>query len=540
MAELVSRAIKRHSALGLTRKKHEQLRELALRSTRARFEFVNDHWDPGYAMLLQRRPRELIEIRRRAGTLREPGLTTHQTEAAFKDALWILRVSWARAIGEARFKIYRNPLLNEQAKRWMFFVLRWPNHLQSCLDGNTAHVDRPWAVGLDERRLSQRLRSLVIASRGRRPKPGRRLWFTADTLLYRTFTRPEDRYFRGAWLALTGLEPRRRICVPLAGASLDDFATHTARRLSLPTLHVEVGDRVVFHFRERVSPTVPTGEVEAGIDKGYATLLTLSRGEPEDARSYGAGAHLLIGEVASTAAMRWKERQRLDAYERSVRNIDRRKARRIRRNNLGKLNQRRATARDRARLTQAIGASLNELFRDNPDVAVLNVEDLRFRGSKFSRAMRLRFTKWLKGHLHQSLAYKAQLHGVRLNVVNAAWTSLTCPRCGCPSRNNRSGERFVCVACRYAGAADAVAATNILFRGSDRAITRYMRKERVEQILTERWRSAPNGSAWSSNGGVDGFPPTSSEQLTATSVRRYAPRTQSPQYLSDFQGSPRL
>jgi len=227
--------------------------------------------------------------------------------------------------------------------------------------------------------------------------------------------------------------------------------------------------------------------------------------------------------------MRWKERQRLHAYERSVRNTDRQKARRIRKNNLGPLRQRRASVRDRARLTQAIGASLNQLFRDNPDVAILNVEDLHFRGSKFSRAMRLRFAKWLKGHLHQSLAYKAQLHGVRLNVVNAAWTSLTCPRCGCPSRNNRNGERFVCVACRYTGAADAVAATNILLRGSDRAITRYMRKERVEQILIERWRSAPNGSARSSNGGVDGFPPTSSEQLTTTSVRRFVPKAQSPQ-----------
>jgi len=132
--------------------------------------------------------------------------------------------------------------------------------------------------------------------------------------------------------------------------------------------------------------------------------------------------------------------------------------------------------------------------------------------------MRMRFTKWLKGYLQLSLAYKAQLHGVRLNVVNAAWTSLTCPRCGNPSRHNRSGERFVCMSCKYTGLADAVAATNILRRGSDRAITRYMRKERVEQILLERWRSAPNGSAWSSNGGADGMPPTSSEQLTAMIV----------------------
>jgi IS605 OrfB family transposase len=530
MDELVSRAIKRHSAVGLTAKKHGELRELALRSTRARSEFVNDHWDPRHVLLLLRRPRELIEARRRAGTLRRAGLTTHQTEAAYKDAIWALRVSWGRAVAQARFKIYRNPLLNDQAKHWMFFVLRWPEHLQACLDGKAAHIEQPWGQGLDERRLSQRVRRLVISSRGRKPRSGPRLWFTADTLLYRAFTRPEDRHFRGVWLALTGLTPRSRVCVPLAGASLDDFAPRTDKPQSLPTLHVEISDRVVFHLRERVTPTAPIGRAEAGIDKGYATLPTFTRGAPDQALSYGARANVLIGHIAIEAAMRRKDRQRLDAYERSVRSSERRKARRIRRNNLGRVRQAKTNARDRARLTQAIGLALNELFRDNPDVAVLHVEDLHFRGSKFSRAMRLRFTKWLKGHLHRSLAYKAQLHGVRLNVVNAAWTSLTCPRCGCPSRRNRNGERFVCVACRYAGAADAVAATNILARGSDRAITRYMRKERVQQILMERWRSAPNGSAWSSNGGMDGLPPTSSEQLAATAV--------SPSFVSQNYPSP--
>ena len=191
----------------------------------------------------------------------------------------------------------------------------------------------------------------------------------------------------------------------------------------------------------------------------------------------------------------------------------------IRRNNVGDRKQLRRTTRDRARLRQAIGFALNEMFDKHSDIGTLTVEDLHFKRSKFSRAMRLRFTKWLKGYLHRSLVYKAQLHGVRLNVVNAAWTSLTCPRCGNPSRHNRSGERFVCTSCKYTGSADAVAATNILRRGSDRAITRYMRKERVEQILLERWRSALNGNAWSSNGGADGEPPRSSEQL-ATKVAR--------------------
>jgi putative transposase len=529
MVQSLSRAFRRHAAVGLTASKHRQLRELAIRHTRARFGFVDAYWDPVYASILMRRPRDLIESQRGGGILRKKGLTTHQSEIAFKDAIAMLRVSWGRAIADARFRIYRNPAMTDAARRWMFFVLRWPDLMQTCLDGGSAHVERVWAEGLDERRLSQRLSRILLVSRGRMPKPSGKLWFTADTLLYRTFERPEDKHFKGAWVALTGLEPRSRICVPLAGRLLDGFERRTAKRLSLPTLHIEVDDRVVFHMRRYVSPVRPTGDAEAGIDKGYATLLTMSRGDATTARSYGEDAHVLIGEAATRGVSDRKDRQRLLAYERSIRNTDPARARRIRRNNLGSRRRTRVSKGDRARLKQAIGAALNSVFRDNPDVSVLHVEDLHFKGSKFSRAMRMRFTKWLKGYLHQSLEYKAQLHGVRLNVVNAAWTSLTCPSCGCPSRRNRHGERFVCVSCGHTGPADAVAATNILVRGSDRAITRYMRKERVEQILTDRWRSAPNGSAWSSNEGADGLPSTSSEQLTVTSGRRSAPRIQSPQ-----------
>jgi IS605 OrfB family transposase len=438
-------------AVCLTKRKHAMLRELARRSTNARFEFVREYWDVRYVSVLLRYPRALIETQRRRGDLKRHGLTTHQSEVAFKDALWMLRVSWARTLDASRWRIYRNPVLNDRSKRWMFFVLRWPDLLQACVFGGEVHIERAWADGLDERRLAERLRRIILSSRGRCPRTGKRLWFTADTILYRAFERSEDRHFRGAWIALTGLEPRSRICVPLAGASLDDFAPRTAKRQSLPTLHVEVGDRVVFHMRERVTPSAPTGSVEAGIDKGYATLLTLTVGDPESAESLGTRAHQLIGTVAARDSLARKGRQRLMAYERALRAADRGKARRVRRNNLGGRKQLRRTTRNRARLRQAIGFALNELFDKHPDIAVLNVEDLHFRRSKFSRAMRLRFTKWLKGYLHRSLAYKAQLHGVRLNVVNAAWTSLTCPRCGHPSRHNRSGERFVCTSCKYTG-----------------------------------------------------------------------------------------
>lgn len=526
----ISRAIKRHSAVGLTATKHAQLRELALRTTRARQFLIDAYWAPCHVRSLLQQPRSLIEVHRARGDLAREGLTVHQSEMAFKEALWTLRVSWGRSLQRARRAIYQNPTIPESRKRWMYFVLRWPVLLQLCLIGRTAHVAREWASDLDERRLSTDLRRLVERHRDRRPRTGQKLWFEVDTNLYRTFRRSSDREFRGAWLAITGLAKGQRICVPLAGASLDEFSPRTAKAKSLPTLHVEVGERIVFHVRERVTPLAPTGSNQIGIDKGYSTLLTVSSGDPETATAYGTGADVLIDIVAEEAAIRNRERQRLKAYERSVRNSDPQKARRIRRRNLGDQKFRSAATKDRARLTGAIGAGLNAFFAAHRDAAVMNVESLHFRGSKLSRPMRMRLNRWLKGHLHRELAYKAQLHGVQLNVVNAAWTSLTCPRCGYPSRDNRSGERFVCGACRYAGNADAVAATNILHRGSDRAITRYMRKDRVLQILEERWRSAPTGGAWDSNVETDGRSTTSREQLLLPSSPAFrSQNSQSPQ-----------
>jgi len=97
------------------------------------------------------------------------------------------------------------------------------------------------------------------------------------------------------------------------------------------------------------------------------------------------------------------------------------------------------------------------------------------------------------------LTYKAELNGVGLTVVNAAYTSQSCPRCWFTSKVNRRSERFECGECAYTGSADAVAATNVLRRGSDPAITCFMSPNDVKQILEARWRSARTGRAWGSN-----------------------------------------
>ena len=209
----------------------------------------------------------------------------------------------------------------------------------------------------------------------------------------------------------------------------------------------------------------------------------------------------MIADVADSGAERLRQRRRLGAYERSIRAIQPKRASRIRRRNLGTVCTNRRGIRDRAFLRVQVDTALNALFAENTDLGRLIVEDLSFPATRLSRSLNRRLGRWLKGYLQERLAYKAELNGVELKVVSAAYTSQTCPRCWFTSEKNRRGDRFECGNCGLTGSADAIAATNVLRRGSDPAVTRYTPLAEVRRILEERWRSARNGRAWGSNSG---------------------------------------
>ncbi len=69
---------------------------------------------------------------------------------------------------------------------------------------------------------------------------------------------------------------------------------------------------------------------------------------------------------------------------------------------------------------------------------------------------------WAFYDLQQKIAYKAELAGVPVIYIDSAYTSQTCPVCGCIDKRNRpSQDTFSCVGCGHAGHADAIAALNV-------------------------------------------------------------------------------
>lgn len=455
---------------------------------------MRDYWSPKYFSRVFAAPNVLVEDRRSRGWA-VAELSPHYNKVCMESALGILRAHWASAIATARREILSDERLAPEDKSDALRLLKSRNALAACLVG--IHDKTPAHSS-----LAKRVRRLVLDARGQMPRASRRAWFDLDCNLYRPFVRTNDRYFKGAWIAVTGLTSGRRIKIPLAGRGVGEFASRTGHTASRPNLRVEVGDRVIFYLLTHRSPGLPLGRVSAGLDKGYRTLITVTSGQPEDAVGYGIAASELIDSVTRRAEMRLRGRRRLASYERSVRNAAPLKARHLRRNNLRAARASRSVARDRATLRQQVDTALNRLFRQHRQVSSLAVEDLRFRGGSLARSLNRRLARWLKGYLHERLTYKAELNGVELKVVSAAYTSQTCPRCWFASAKNRNGDKFVCGHCGYTGSADAVAATNILRRGSDPAITQFTPHAAVRQILEDRWRSARNGRAWGSNSEV--------------------------------------
>ena len=107
---------------------------------------------------------------------------------------------------------------------------------------------------------------------------------------------------------------------------------------------------------------------------------------------------------------------------------------------------------------------VEEAKRTQRGIAVEDLAGIRAR-TGLRRSQRDNLHSWAFHQLRMFIAYKAQLAGVPLAVVDARYTSQTCSVCGHVARANRvSQERFLCKSCGHAAHADYNAAVNIRSR----------------------------------------------------------------------------
>jgi putative transposase len=93
-------------------------------------------------------------------------------------------------------------------------------------------------------------------------------------------------------------------------------------------------------------------------------------------------------------------------------------------------------------------------------------ERIRARGTVGKRHRRV-LHRWAFFQLRAFIAYKAAMAGVLVVLVDPAYTSQTCSRCGhCEKANRTSQARFLCRSCGFSAHADLNAASNIARRAA--------------------------------------------------------------------------
>ena len=99
---------------------------------------------------------------------------------------------------------------------------------------------------------------------------------------------------------------------------------------------------------------------------------------------------------------------------------------------------------------------------------------LRLKG-KSNKTMRKWLSNWSYSDLEFKLSYKCQRNGIRVEFVDARYTSQKCSVCKTIDKASRKGNRYTCRHCGSSMHADVNSAINI----RDNYITRVMQSEQV-------------------------------------------------------------
>ncbi|NEO90330.1 MAG: transposase [Moorea sp. SIO3G5] len=224
---------------------------------------------------------------------------------------------------------------------------------------------------------------------------------------------------------------------------------------------------------------IPADRRSIGIDKGYTEAFYDS-----DDQAHGKGLGKLATKNSERIYAKNRNRGKLWAIHRKLEKIDPAKSARILENNLSRKTENRRYRKNQSEITAIIGAASKALFKG--ESLKVFAEDLTqpIKNKRQSKAMSRKLNSWMKGQIRDSLQKWANWTGSVVTEVQPSYTSQIDSVTG-TLLGKRIGDSFT----RFNGVvlqADHNAAKNILDRGTDKEITRYMSKTEVQAVLLRR------------------------------------------------------
>ena len=269
---------------------------------------------------------------------------------------------------------------------------------------------------------------------------------------------------------------KERVVVPLEGHS----TIYGNIRIVLNNENKTIG----VHVSQDVKTVEENSGKSIGTDFGLSELFADSDGDKWYPEFWNE-----TKEYADKINERGKNRNKIYAVEKKLRDKNPQKAKHIRKYNLGKKKLNKTKQRFRGRLETNINTTLNN-FLDEKQPSRVAVEDLSHYKPPMGRGWFSRQASfWVRDITNKRFTFKTWVRGSNLESVNTAYSSQMCSRCGYVDRLNRKGNTFKCRNCGMILDADHNASRNNYARMDDHEIKLWMYPRVVKSILVRRFET---------------------------------------------------
>jgi IS605 OrfB family transposase len=280
------------------------------------------------------------------------------------------------------------------------------------------------------------------------------------------------------YIEVISLKRGKRIAIPIG----TNYSITGQIRLILRDGQVEI------HYTIDNTDDRACGNKEIGIDKGYTEVFVDSEGE-----FYGKGLGEVLSKESDYLNKKYQRRNKIKAVLDKVEQKNPKKARRIRKHNLGRKKLNRRKQRQTAAVKTIVFTAVNRVV-DKAKTIVCEDLTKTFKSRSYGKNTdfsyrRNRLSGWVKGLMARAIEIVASRRGSRVVQVNAAYSSQICSQCGCFGK--RTGDKFHCASgCGAVMQADLNAAVNVKARSDDKELHRWLPFLKVKQILLERCRQS--------------------------------------------------
>lgn len=398
------------------------------------------------------------------------GLPARYWKQALNESVSNIKGNWSRALKETRKDVKNNSSLTDHQKHYLMYVMSIKEELHFVLNKEYHEVKDDRFRDIGQRKLNKYLRRIIRKNKSNIPYSRTALSFNVDADMYK---QNDNRN-----ISIQSLKKGRRIPIPLN-------TPHKFRKTIKVKIHsgfISISEAIDIKKKRN------TGKDTIGIDKNYENVISTSGGN-----TYGEGINKLYNEYSDLIDNKYKKRNKVGAVmKKHLEKGNSKKARNIKRNNLGAGKIEKEKGRIKERFTSLINSSINEFIKkENPKDIIL--EDLTFKPKK-SKNHKLH--NWCKGYLQQRVEYKSQINNINIKEVNPAFTSQQCPHC-----HFFYDRRDVvhCPSCGRGVDSHVDSAKVILMRSLDKDIASWMRPNKVREILVQRNRRMSDESVGGSH-----------------------------------------